>query len=147
MTRYTLRLLASIASVTSLWLAAPATAHTTIGVNLGITLGAPPPLVTVPGLPVYYAPMLPYNYFVYGNVYYLFRHRHWYYAPSYNGPWAMIAVAQVPPPILAVPVEYYRSPPGHWKRPGPPPWAGQGRGHGHGPHKEERHHGHGHEDE
>jgi hypothetical protein len=33
-------------------------------------------------------------------------------------------VEHVPQPILAVPVTYYKAPPGHWKKGGPPPWAG-----------------------
>ena len=109
------------------------------GVNLGLNLPAPPQMAPVPGFPVYSAPALPYNYFMYGNVYYLFLNDQWYYAPTYNGPWTMITVAQVPPPILAVPVEYYRSPPGHWRRPGPPPWAEEGRGHARWHDREERH--------
>jgi hypothetical protein len=108
-------------------------------VPLGINLPAPPALAVVPGFPVYYAPTLPYNYFMYANVYYVFLNNQWYYAPTYNGPWVRIAVAQVPPPILAVPVEYYRAPPAHWTRPGPPPWAEGGRGYGHWHEREERH--------
>jgi hypothetical protein len=26
-------------------------------------------------------------------------------------------------PILGVPVNYYKAPPGHWKQHGPPPWS------------------------
>jgi hypothetical protein len=34
-------------------------------------------------------------------------------------------------PFLSVPVEYYKIPPGHMKKKGPPSWAGKG----HGPHQ------------
>ncbi len=106
-------------------LPAPAAART--DVQIGINLGpAPPQLVVVPGSPVYYAPQLPYNYFHYGGQYYVFHDDAWYFAPSYNGPWAPIALEYVPPPILRVPGSYYRVPPGHWKehhKHGPPPWA------------------------
>ncbi len=116
-----------------------------LGINLGPT---PPPLavvpapaVAVPGPPVYYAPGLPYNYFVYRNVYYLFRDARWFRARHYGGPWVAIAIAQVPRPILAVPVDFYRERPARWARHGPPPWAHErasehrwekdyGRGHG-----------------
>jgi hypothetical protein len=117
----------------------PPTAPPGPAVTVGINLAAPPALAVVPGFPVYYAPTLPYNYFMYGNVYYLFLNNQWYYAPTYNGPWVRIAVAQIPPPILAVPVEYYRVPPEHWRRPGPPPWAEEGRGNGRWHEREERH--------
>ncbi len=96
----------------------------TDSLKLGINIGQPPKLVAVPGTPVHYAPGLPSNYFFYGNRYYLFHGEAWYIASSYNGPWTVIVLQQVPPPILSVPVQYYRVPPGHWKeRHGPPPWA------------------------
>lgn len=103
--------------------ATPAAAET--DVHIGVHLGAPPQLVLVPRTPVYYAPALPYNSFFYGGQHYLFHDGRWFFAPSYNGPWAAIAVEFVPPPILRVPVGYYRVRPPHWKRHkhGPPPWA------------------------
>lgn len=101
----------------------PGGATASTDVHIGIQIGAPPQLVVVPGTPVYYAPALPHNYFYYGGQYYLFSNDTWYFAPTYNGPWAAIAVEFVPRPILAVPVPYYKAPPGHWKRHGPPPWA------------------------
>ncbi len=104
----------------------PATARAGTDIHIGIQIGAPPQLVVVPGTPVYYAPQLPYNYFHYGGQYYLFHNDAWFFAATYNGPWAPIAVEYVPPPILRVPVAYYRVPPGHWKehhKHGPPPWA------------------------
>lgn len=101
-----------------------------LGINLGPT---PPPLVVVPGPvvavpgppppPVYYAPDLPYNYFMYGNVYYLYHDARWFRARHYDGPWRAIAIDQVPRPVLAVPVEHYRNRPAYWAHHGPPPWA------------------------
>lgn len=147
-------LLLSLVSVTALGLGLPGPASAdslsigvqTNNVQLGINLGpAPPPLVAVPapvivvpGPPappppvVYAAPSLPYNYFVYENVYYLYREDHWFRARYYNGPWTVISLAQVPGPVLAVPVEQYRERPPHWKHHGPPPWAHARGRHGHG---------------
>jgi hypothetical protein len=124
----------------------------TSSIKLGINLGpTPPPVVVVPGPavvgppgpppppPVYYAPNLPYNYFVYQKTYYLYHQGRWFRARRYNGPWTAIAIAQVPRPILGVPVEHYHVPPAHWKHHGPPPWAHEkeqeqheNRGHGYG---------------
>lgn len=103
----------------------PATTLASPNIHIGIQIGTPPQLVVVPQTPVYYAPALPYNYFFYGGQYYLFHNGIWHFAPTHNGPWAVIAVEYLPRPILAVPVRYYRAPPGHWKkhRHGPPPWA------------------------
>ena len=92
-------------------------------VRLGIHIGGPPPLVVVPGTLVYQAPNLPYNYFVYQKRYYLFHEGMWLSARRHDGPWTVIAVEQVPRPILGVPVDYYRNRPDHWKQHGPPPWA------------------------
>ena len=91
--------------------------------NLGIRIGEEPRLVVVPGTPVYEAPSLPYNYFYYNGGYYLYREGAWFWGASYNGPWTVISIEQVPRPILRVPVEHYRERPEHWKRGGPPPWA------------------------
>lgn len=104
-----------------------------IGINVGvppppppaIVLPAPPALTIVPGSPVYYAPALPYDFFYYGGLYYVLHDGYWFSAGSTRGPW--VAVSQLPRPVLAVPARYYKVPPGHWKRHGPP---GGGRGHG-----------------
>jgi hypothetical protein len=104
-----------------------------IDIGLGvppIVLTSPPHLVVVPGTSVYYAPDVVANVFFYKGRYYTVANGVWSRAPAYTGPWAVIQIGQVPPPVLAVPVEYYKIPPGHLKKHGPPPWAGQG----HGPH-------------
>jgi hypothetical protein len=105
--------------------------------SFGLNIGSPPPLVAVPGLPVYHAPAVPDNYFVYGGYYYLFHEGTWFYSPYYNGPWSSLVIHQVPRPILAVPVTYYkRVPPGHLKKGGPPEWAGYEHGKDKGKHKQ-----------
>lgn len=120
-------------------------------VHVGINIGVPPPpavvvpgppeLVVVPGSPVYVAPAVPYNFFYYDGLYYVFHDGYWFSAGSSGGPWAY--VRHVPRPVLAVPVRYYRVPPGHLKHHGPPPWAG--RGHRHDDDDDDQHeHGHGH---
>lgn len=65
---------------------------------------------------------------VHGGYYYLFHGGTWFYSGQYNGPWVALVIHQVPRPILSVPVTYYRIPPGHAKKAGPPPWAGPGKG-------------------
>lgn len=146
-----------VAALTGLLLAGPALADSlsvgvrTDSVSLGINIGSPPRLAVVPGTTVYQAPSMPYNYFAYSGKYYLFHHGMWLSAAHYNGPWTVVALERVPRPILGVPVDYYKSPPGHWKRHGPPPWAEakghekHGRGdhgkgnHGKGEHGKEEH--------
>jgi len=97
-----------------------------VGVDIGIHLPGPPSLVVIPQTPVAYAPAVPANLFFYGGQYYVFTHNVWYTGPTYHGPWAVIAPAYVPPPILGVPVRYYRAAPPawkHWRREAPPRWA------------------------
>jgi hypothetical protein len=95
-----------------------------IHIGLGvppIVLSAPPQLVVVPGTPVYYAPNVSANLFFYQGRYYTVANGVWAVAPAYTGPWAVIQIGQVPAPVVAVPVEYYKIPPGQLKKHGPPP--------------------------
>src|SRR5215813_4372248 len=95
-------------------------AQVNIGINIGtpppppppIVITAPPQLVVIPGMPVSYAPAIPYNYFFYGGQYYVFHEGAWFTAPGHHGPWTFVAVERVPRPLLRVPVTYYKVPPG-----------------------------------
>jgi hypothetical protein len=122
-----------------------------IGINIGVPapppvvvtappppviVTAPPQLVVVPGSTVYYAPNASINFFVYGGQYYSFHEGAWFVATTHGGAWSAIARERVPQPVLAVPVTYYRVPPGHAKKMGrdeapgrgcPPGLAKQGR--------------------
>jgi hypothetical protein len=91
-----------------------------------VVITTPPQLIAVPGTSVAYAPEAPTTLFFYQGRYYTLVNQAWYTAPVYQGPWVVIQVGKVPPPILAVPVEYYKIPPGQLKPKGPPPWAGHG---------------------
>jgi hypothetical protein len=92
--------------------------------------------VIVPGSSVYYAPSAGINFFAYGGQYYSFHEGAWFVTTTYGGPWVAISPERVPRPVLAVPVTYYRVPPGHAKKMGrdgmpghgcPPGLAKQGR--------------------
>lgn len=97
-----------------------------------IALVTPPPLVVVPGTPVYYAPGLSLNFFAYGGRYYSHHNGAWFVAANSTGPWTFIAANRIPRPVLAVPVSYYKVPPGHRKKIGGPPHrGGHGKGRGH----------------
>jgi hypothetical protein len=93
-----------------------------------VVVAAPPQLVVVPGSPVFYAPGASMNFFAYGGRYYTFHEGAWFVATTYGSPWVSIAPAKVPRPVLAIPVTYYKVPPGHEKKLGcPPGLAKQGR--------------------
>jgi hypothetical protein len=126
------RVLMLAAAAAMLVTATSATAQD-VKINIGIgvppiVLTTPPSLVVVPGTPVYYAPDISANLFFYKGRYYTVAYGVWSMAPAYGGPWAVIQIGQVPAPVVAVPVEYYKIPPGQLKKHGPPPWAGQGQG-------------------
>jgi hypothetical protein len=108
-------------------------AQVSVNVNIGppppIVVAAPPPLVVVPAVPqVLYAPSLQVDVFVFGGRWYYLYGDHWFVGPSHRGPWSPIAIAHVPRPVLAVPVAYYKVPPGHLKHVGAgPPGHAKGK--------------------
>ena len=93
-----------------------------------VVIAAPPRVVVVPGSPVHYAPGVDFNLFVYGGRHYRFHEGHWFFATSHGGPWTFVARERVPQPVLAVPVTYYKVPPGHAKKMGGPGSEDHGRG-------------------
>ena len=137
-------LLAGLLGSCALGVIAPSmvAAQVNIGINIGtpppspppIVITAPPQFVVIPGTQVFYAPEVPYNYFLSGGKYYTFHEGAWFLAPAHHGPWTFLAVEHVPPPLRRVPPGYYKVPPGRRKDKGPPPWAGQGKGHKHHKH-------------
>jgi hypothetical protein len=107
----------------NLIVAAPARSQVHVSVNIGTPpafVAAPPPLVVVPGSPVYYAPGYDYELFFYGGRYYTQFNGAWFWAPRPGARW--VAVSAVPRPLLAVPVEYHERhghghcPPGQAKK-------------------------------
>jgi hypothetical protein len=74
---------------------------------------APPSVVIVPGTAVYTVPGASYNVFRYRDRYYSFHNNVWFVAVGAGRPWKMVAFEHVPREVRAVPVEYYRVPPGH----------------------------------
>ena len=110
--------------------------NVSVGVDIGVPVPPPPPVmiaepprvVIVPGSPVYYAPGVDFNLFVYHRRYYRFHEGAWFIASSHGGPWTHVERARVPQPVLAVPVTYYRIPPGHAKRMDGPRFEHRGKG-------------------
>jgi hypothetical protein len=81
-----------------------------------IVLSAPPTLVVVPGRPVSYVPGIAFNLFFYGGRYYTFHDGHWFHGGSHQGPWKAIKADRVPGAVVGVPVAYYNVPPRHAKK-------------------------------
>src|SRR5256712_9548540 len=110
--------------------------NVSVGVNIGVPVPPPPPVmiaepprvVVVPGSPVYYAPGVDFNLFVYHQHYYRFHEGAWFIASSHGEPWTHVVQARVPQPVLAVPVTYYRIPPGHAQRIARPRVEHRGKG-------------------
>src|SRR6185503_15330604 len=113
-----------VAMLITAGLAVPAPARSQVSVN--VSIGQPPPvvvarpvLVPVSNSPVYFAPSYGADLFFYDGRYYTVRDDQWFYAARVNAPWVAIAIGKVPQQIIAVPVAYYRVPPGHLKGKGP----------------------------
>ena len=119
----------------SLAVAAPAQSQVSVQVNIGQpppVIVARPVLVPVQASPVYYAPSHGSDLFFYDGRYYTVRDDRWFYAARLNAPWVAITIGKVPQHVLAIPVTYYRVPPGHLKHKGgpghcPPGQAKKGR--------------------
>ena len=134
--------------------AAQSAADVNVSINLGtpppppIVIAEPPPMIVVPQAPqVYYAPSVAYDFFYYGGRYYTFHEGGWFWSASVHGPWGNIEIGHVPPPVLRVPIAYYKVRPVAWrkcKHHGPPPWA---PAHGYRRNGKHKHHGHGHDDD
>ena len=106
-----------------------APAYAQVHVDIGIHLPSPPRLVVVPEVrSVQYVPTADANLFFYGGQYWAFANGGWHVSAGYNGPWIVVAPRFVPRPVLLVPVNYYRVPPGHWKpwnKHQPPRWGNE----------------------
>ncbi len=103
----------------------PAPAHADVSVSINVGTPTPPPivattpqLIVVPGSSVFYAPGANYNLFVFGGRYYSFHDGAWFYSATGKGRWTVIRQERVPRQVLAVPVTYYKVPPGHAKKAG-----------------------------
>ena len=93
----------------------PAQSQVSVAVNIGQpppVLVAQPVLVPVQASPVMYAPKYGADVFFYDGRYYTVRDDQWFYTTRVNTPWVSVAIGRVPQAILAVPVTYYRVPPG-----------------------------------
>ncbi len=127
----------ALVTAACLWPSLAARGEVNINVNVGsppMVFASPPRLVVVPESPVSYAPDVGINLFAYEGRYYSFHDGAWFFATTHRGPWIALAPERVPPPVLAVPVRYYRVPPGIAKkmdregpRGCPPGLAKQGR--------------------
>ncbi|MGH7396469.1 MAG: hypothetical protein ACRELW_02935 [Candidatus Rokuibacteriota bacterium] len=55
---------------------------------------------------------------MHGGQYYSFHNGVSFHATTHRSPWSGIEMERVPQPLLAVPVTYYKIPPGHAKKMG-----------------------------
>ena len=140
----TLRVLALLTGTLALT-SGTSRADVSVNVNIAppppIVVSAPPTLVVVPGVPVVsYAPSLQVDLFFFDHRWYYPYGGYWYVGPTYRGPWTFVAVGSLPRPLVAVPAQYYKVPPGHLKnhggggppvQGGGPPGHARGKGRGH----------------
>jgi hypothetical protein len=61
--------------------------------------GAPPRFIYSPALGFYVAVETPYDLVFVDGQYFLWSNGYWYAAPYYSGPWAVVGVGRVPPPL------------------------------------------------
>ena len=110
-------LLIAISFVMLMGYAGRGVAEVTVNIGIGIPLPsvvipAPPPVLLIPTTYVYFVPDVSVDILFYHGYWYRPHHGHYYRATSYNGPWVSIAPNSVPAPILHVPSDFRRVPPG-----------------------------------
>ena len=93
--------------------------------DVNVNIGWPPPLiiekprvVMVPETQVYRAPNLEFNVFMFGGKYYSLHNDRWFMTVRAGAPWTPVVVERIPVEVRAVPVKYYKIPPGSAKNPG-----------------------------
>jgi len=91
--------------------------------DVSVNIGWPPPLiidkprvVVVPDTRVYHAPNLEFNLFLFGGKYYSLHNDQWFMTVKVGAPWTPIVYEHVPVEVRAVPVKYYKIPPGQAKK-------------------------------
>jgi hypothetical protein len=96
----------------------------TIGdIELGLGIGAPPPvefggppeLVPIPGRYVYFAPDIDTDFFFYHGQWYRPHKGRWFRSEHYTGPWEH--VREVPPALTDLPGDYRTTTPGYYRVP------------------------------
>jgi hypothetical protein len=100
---------------------------TAVAGDVNVNIGAPavvmpppivttrPPVVMVPGTPVYSAPSVDFTMFVFGGKYWSHHNDVWFVSPGPGGRWTRVAVATVPREVRGVPITYYKVKPKHAK--------------------------------
>jgi hypothetical protein len=105
-----------------------------VSINVNVSppavMAGPPRVVSIEKSRVFYAPAAGYNLFIFDGRYYSFHNGAWFVTAGPGSRWTFVASTRVPQPVLAVPLTYYRIPPGHAKQAMkgcPPGLAKQGR--------------------
>jgi len=105
-----------------------ALAEVNVNINIGpppIVVAAPPEVVLIPGLQVYFVPQLEFDVFFHSGYWWSPRGDLWYRSKAYNGPWGLIKKSYIPAPVYKIPKNYRnlyekekRIPYGQWKKQG-----------------------------
>lgn len=82
-----------------------------------IILPAPPYVVVIPGTYVYFATDVAVDLLFYHGYWYRPFEGRWYRGTGHNGPWVFLPPHNVPQPLLHLPRDYRRPPPGHQRIP------------------------------
>jgi hypothetical protein len=78
---------------------------------------APPPVVVIPRTYVYAVPEIEVDILFYHGHWYRPHEGRWYRSRSYNGPWAYLPPRSVPRPLIELPPDHHRIPPGYRRIP------------------------------
>jgi hypothetical protein len=82
-----------------------------------LNIPAPPFVVLIPGIYVYFVPDVAVDLLFYHGYWYRPLADRWYRGTHYNGPWVGISRHRVPPALLNLPHDYHRLHPGYERIP------------------------------
>ena len=89
--------------------AGTAQAEVNVSINFGpppIVVSAPPEVVMMPGMGVYFVPGISYDVFYYNGYWWSPRGNRWYRSSRYKGPWGVVQRSYVPGNLIRVPKNY-----------------------------------------
>lgn len=98
--KYYYRMLLAVV-VLAISLGSTAWGEVNVGINIGIpmpqiVISAPPFFIMPPALGFYVAVDGPEDLYQVNNIYYIYRHDHWYKSPYYDGPWRAVRHKHLP---------------------------------------------------
>jgi len=113
-------LASGLISIAGVFFSTRADAEVSVNINIplpGLSIGAPPAMVVIPGTYAYFAPDVDADIFFYHGYWYRPYGGQWYLSAEYSGPWGSIAIRSVPGVLINLSSHYRQVPPQYKRMP------------------------------